>query len=306
MLKEIIITNYRGKSVTYSMSNVSMDEESGMIITEVEGLGPVKANINMTELVTADGGIFNSSRLSTRNIVITALFTYATTIEEARLKSYAFFPIGHKVKIQIITDTRNVETEGYVESNEPVIFSDKCSCQISILCESAYFLSSGKNGTTTTTFSGINNLFEFPFENDGLEPAIEFSEIVNLQENNVNYQGDAETGIIINLHAIGTVENIRIYNLDTGERMFVDTDKLETLTGNKMIAGDDITINTMKGQKSIYLLRGGVSTNILNVLGKDADWFTLSKGDNLFTFVCEEGTSNLQFSIKSQVVYEGI
>lgn len=37
--------------------------------------------------------------------------------------------------------------------------------------------------------------------------------------------------------------------------MRIDTDKLEKLTGSGMVAGDEIIISTIKGDKSITLLR---------------------------------------------------
>ena len=130
MLKDVTITNYLGKSVTYSFEGPTLDDKSGLLITEIEGLGPVKATVNMTQLATADGDIFNSKRLQGRNIVIKARFTYADTIEDARLLSYKYFPIGHKVSFRIRTDNRIAETEGYVESNELDVFSDESDMQV--------------------------------------------------------------------------------------------------------------------------------------------------------------------------------
>ena len=72
-----------------------------------------------------------------------------------------------------------------------------------------------------------------------------------------------------------------------------------------MVSGDEIVINTMKGEKSIVLIREGIVTNILNCLSKDSDWFTLSKGDNVFAFTAEEGLDSLQFYIENYIVYEG-
>lgn len=307
MLKSVTITNYLGNSVTYKIEGADPEDGSGLLITEIEGLGPTKADINMTQLATADGGIFNSARVNSRNIVIKARFTYANTIEEARLASYKFFPIKQPVTFHIETDNRIAETTGYVESNEPVIFSDECEMQVSILCESPYFLSVSEDGKKETTFAGIDFLFEYPFENEDLhEPTLEFGNIVNKKENTVYYDGDAETGCIIQIHAVGEATNVTIYNIKTREIMALDSDKLVTLTGAGISYGDDITINTIKGQKSITLLRNGVTYNILNILGKDADWFQLAKGDNLFTFTADYGESNLQFKIFSQIVYEGV
>ena len=307
MLKSVTITNYLGNSVTYKIEGADPEDGSGLLITEIEGLGPTKADINMTQLATADGGIFNSARVNSRNIVIKARFTYANTIEEARLASYKFFPIKQPVTFHIETDSRIAETTGYVESNEPVIFSDECDMQVSILCESPYFLSVSEDGKKETTFAGIDFLFEYPFENEDLhEPTLEFGNIVNKKENTVYYDGDAETGCIIQIHAVGEATNVTIYNIKTREIMALDSDKLVALTGSGISYGDDITINTIKGQKSITLLRNGVTYNILNILGKDADWFQLAKGDNLFTFTADYGESNLQFKIFSQIVYEGV
>ena len=71
-------------------------------------------------------------------------------------------------------------------------------------------------------------------------------------------------------------------------------------------AGDEITICTVKKRKSITLLRAGKTTNILNCLDRNPDWFSLSKGDNVFAYTAESGGTNLQFKINHQVIYEGV
>lgn len=307
MLKKVKVTNYLGKSVEYTLEGPTIEDESGLFITGINGLGPVKATVNMTQLATADGDIWNSTRLAGRNIVLNARFTYAHTIEEARLMSYKFFPIGKKVTFHIETDNRMAETEGYVESNEPNIFSKESDMQVSILCESPWFSSVDEDGKQKTDFSNVVATFEFPFSNESTtDPLIEFGQIINKKESTVYYDGDAETGCLITLHAIGAVEMVTIYNIRTGDKMILDTDKLETLTGNKIIAGDTIVINTVKGGKYIRLIREGVTTNILNILGKNAEWFQLAKGDNLFAYTAEYGEANIQFSVETQILFEGV
>ena len=307
MVKEVTITNYLGNEMTYSFDNPTIDDKTGLFITEIEGLGPVKATVNMTQLATADGDIYNSSRLAGRNIVIKARFTYADTIEEARLMSYKYFPIGHKLKFKIKTENRLAETEGYVESNEPNIFSKESDMQVSVLCESPFFFSVDEDGKQQTNFSNVVAMFEFPFSNESLtDPLLEFGRIINKKENTVYYDGDAETGCVIHLHAIGNVEMVNIYNIKTGEKMVLDTDKLETLTGNKIIYGDTITISTVKGNKYITLLRNGVTYNIINILGKDTEWFQLARGDNLFAYTAEYGEQNVQFMVEAQIIFEGV
>jgi len=72
------------------------------------------------------------------------------------------------------------------------------------------------------------------------------------------------------------------------------------------VRGMDIIIVTTKGNKSIQFLREGVYTNIFNALDRDSDWFTLSKGDNMFAYTAEVGEANLQFRIDNKIAYEGV
>ena len=60
MIKSVTITNHLDESIKLDLFN---PEESGFIIKNIEGLGPVKANINFKELATNDGSIDNSTRL---------------------------------------------------------------------------------------------------------------------------------------------------------------------------------------------------------------------------------------------------
>lgn len=306
MIKSFTITNYLGDSIKLELGR---PEKSGFLIASVSGLGPTKANINTTEISTNDGSMFNSARLNQRNIVFQLIFTdteKGESIEDIRQKSYKYFPMRKNLTVTIEMDNRLVKTVGYVEANEPSIFSSMEGTQISIICPDPYLYSAGEDGDNTTVFSGIESVFEFPFSNESLtEPLMIMGIIKNKTENVVIYHGDSEIGITISIHALGEVSNVTIYNLGTREQMRIDTEKIKALTGSGIITSDDIIIRTVKGDKSITLIRGGVSTNILNCLDKNTDWFTLSKGDNIFAFTAESGVTNLQFKIENKVVYEG-
>lgn len=302
MINSIIITNYLGEQITLDLKN---PENSGFIVREIRGLGPCKATINTTEVSTNDGSIYNSARLNARNIVFDLVFI-GTDIESLRQLSYKFFPIKKPITLEFITDNRDCVTTGYVESNEPDIFSSSESATISILCPDAYFYSI-EAGENITTFYGEDPLFEFPFENNSLtENLIEFGNIRQYTDAVIVYDGDYEIGITITIHSVGEASNISIYNIGTRQQMVIDTAKIESLTGSGLIAGDDIIICTVKGKKSITLLRNGKYTNILNALDKKSDWFQLVKGENIFAYTAETGVQNLQFKVQNDVIYEGI
>lgn len=232
---------------------------------------------------------------------------YGESIEDLRQKSYKYFPLKKSVELTIETDNRYVKTTGYVESNEPNIFSSQEGTQISIICPDPYFYSAGEDGNNVTNFYSIDPMFEFPFSNESLdEPLLVFGEIQIKTEGVITYHGDSEIGVMIYIHAIGPATNINIYNTETREVMRINTEKISLLTGKGIVASDDIVINTAKGEKSITLIREGVSYNILNCLDKNTDWFTLAKGDNIFAFTADSGVTNLQFRVENKVIYEGV
>lgn len=307
MIYSIVVTNYLGDRVKLELGKPDI---SGFLIKSITGLGPAKANVNTTEVSTNDGSLFNSARLSQRNIVLDMVFintVYGESIEDLRQKSYKYFPLKKSVELTIETDNRYVKTTGYVESNEPNIFSSQEGTQISIICPDPYFYSAGEDGNNVTNFYSIDPMFEFPFSNESLdEPLLVFGEIQIKTEGVITYHGDSEIGVMIYIHAIGPATNINIYNTETREVMRINTEKISSLTGKGIVASDDIVINTAKGEKSITLIREGVSYNILNCLDKNTDWFTLAKGDNIFAFTADSGVANLQFRVENKVIYEGV
>ena len=307
MIYSIVVTNYLGDRIKLELGKPDV---SGFLIKSVTGLGPVKATVNTTEVVTNDGSMFNSARLSQRNIVFQIVFVdtvYGETIEDVRQKSYKYFLAKKSVEIIIETDNRYVRTSGYVESNEPNIFSSQEGTQISIICPDPYFYSAGEDGNNVTNFYSIDPMFEFPFSNESLdEPLLVFGEIQIKTEGVITYHGDSEIGVMIYIHAIGPATNINIYNTETREVMRINTEKISSLTGKGIVASDDIVINTAKGEKSITLIREGVSYNILNCLDKNTDWFMLAKGYNIFAFTADSGVTNLQFRVENKVIYEGV
>lgn len=307
MIYSIVVTNYLGDRIKLELGKPDV---SGFLIKSITGLGPAKANVNTTEVSTNDGSLFNSARLSQRNIVLDMVFintVYGESIEDLRQKSYKYFPLKKSVELTIETDNRYMKTTGYVESNEPNIFSSQEGTQISIICPDPYFYSAGEDGNNVTNFYSIDPIFEFPFSNESLdEPLLVFGEIQIKTEGVITYHGDSEIGVMIYIHAIGPATNINIYNTETREVMRINTEKISSLTGKGIVASDDIVINTAKGEKSITLIREGVSYNILNCLDKNTDWFTLAKGDNIFAFTADSGVTNLQFRVENKVIYEGV
>lgn len=322
MIKSVTVTNHLNESLTLELSNPF---DIGINVRSIEGIGPPKGNVNYTEIASGDGGVYNSSRASVRNITMELGLMPVPSIEESRHRVYKYFSLNKNVTLTFETDTRKCEIVGYVEECEPDIFSDDETMDISIICPDPYFYSID-GGLGITNFSGVYDEFEFPYENklteatnrpnkesgstlypmDQTNKNTEFATIVYRQSENVYYDGDVATGVTMRLHAIGEVRNIVIYNMDTRERMNISTDRISQITGYSFNSGDDIIIVSEKGNKSITYVHEGISYNILNALDRDTDWFLLTKGDNIFSYTCEYGTEDLQFLIEYPTLYWGI
>lgn len=302
MIKSIIATNYLNESIEFELFN---PEKSGFYIRDIIGIGSPEANINMTEVSTNDGAIFTSARATSRNIVLTLGFLEKNTIEDVRHLSYKYFPVKRPVKITVVSDTRVGEIIGYVEKNDPIIFSERQTTQISILCPDPFFYSQDK---TITLFRGVIPIFEFPFSNESLtEKLLVMGDIWPEAMRSVYYDGDAEVGVVISILAKGPVtSDIIIFDVETEQQMIISSERLIDLTGSSIVEGDRIVISTVRGNKYILLIREGITTNILNALNRNAFWFELKKGDNIFAYTTEFGLANLDFQIENRTIYAGV
>ena len=326
MIKSMTVTNYLGESLKIILTE---DEPThGLLITKIEGLGPAKATINKTDLATIDGSKYNSSKLEERNIVITFKLEFSRpeytdrpydeqtyNIENTRQRTYKYFPTKRQVTLSFETDNRNARVVGYVESNEPDIFSKEETQSISILCPDPYFYSNEKGFSPhLVEFSGLDSEFQFPFSNESLtEDLIEFGNITPVMAKSFAYYGDQETGIRMIINFVGNVNtNIRLdKRLPTNNNVIMsyfllDVDKFEALMGTGFLSGDQITVDTTNGNKRITLLRNGDKYNILNAVSRDSDWLQLDKGTNVFYFTAYGSEQYLTFRIENYVLYEGI
>lgn len=301
MIRSVIATNYLGESLKMGIGDPDM---SGLLISSVEGLGPEEAEISVTELAATDGAVYNSSRIASRNIVINMLFQGNPTIEDSRYLTYRMFPLKKPINLIVITDSRALQIDGYVESNSPSIFDEQEGTSISIICPNPFFYSLSE---ANILFSGIQPMFEFPFCNDDLvEKQLIFSEIRENYENLLYYEGDAETGVIMNIHFVGPASGISIFNLVTGDTMTIDTTKLAKIVGSAIQASDDLIISTITGSKTLTFWRNGKSYNVLNCLTRDSDWLKLDVGRNVLAYTAENGFKNIQFNIEYYPLFEGM
>lgn len=232
------------------------------------------------------------------------------SIEDSRHVSYKYFPLKERVKLYFETDSKTVYLIGYVQENQPGIFSKDEETTITVECADPWFY---ETSDATTVFSGIESMFEFPFENNSLtQNLIIFGEIQNSIVKTFAYKGDvpvgfeAEINILLPKDSPYQVKRIRIMNLDTREVLEIDTDKLKDISGGPLQFADTILISTVPTDKYAYLIRGGEEIDILNAITRDSEWPKIYAGDNTFGYAAEQGIEYLEFLIRYKVAYTGL
>lgn len=270
---------------------INLTQNGNYALLSVGGLTPPAATINTAVIATSDGAVFNSSRLGTRNIVLTV--APLNSIETNRINIYKYFKAKQYIKLYLENNTRSVWIDGYIDKIDGDLYTQKQQLQISIICPDPYF----KDTTTGLyTFSNVINLFSFPFAIEET-PGIPISELGEYVEIAITNNSDDETGVIIQLLANAAVTNPIIYNMTTNEHFALDID---------LEAGDVVTIDTRRGHKTVTLNSDSVITNILNDMVQGSAWLNLVVGDNIFTYTCDTGAEYLNISVQLQPIYEGV
>lgn len=304
MIKSVTIINYRSEKKTIVLAD---PWDGGLAITSINGLGPVKATINMTEIASLDGARYNSARLPSRNIVFTFALGYFPTVEHARNELYRLFPIKNTVTIYIETDLRVYKTLGYVESVEPNIFSAQESATVSILCPNPYFEAVDE----AHEFYGeidFEYSFEFPFSNESTAaPLIEFGNAENDIDFEVDYKGCSPTGVTFHIKDTKNVPQngsaLVLTKNSTGQSIHIVFSRLP----NGIQVNDEFVICTVPGKKSVSLIRGNETFNILYAATIESGWPIIEPGSNLFNIeIIRADVSSFSVWFEYIPLYEGV
>lgn len=255
------------------------------------GLGPVAADISASGLGLVDGAKIKSARVDKRNIVLTVYIS--GNVEENRIRLYGFFSPKQHVKLYYKNDSRDVYTEGTVESLECNQFDAVQRAQISIICPQPYLIGAEE---IVKDISGVLALFEFPFSIDA--EGIEFSTLTGIDYAILHNAGDVQTGFIISVFARARVINPVIYNAITNEAFRVDT---------VLEAGHTLTINTNTGNKKITITSPtGHVENALHKKRTGSVWLQLTSGGNYISYSAESGADAMLVTLRHNNLFVGV
>ncbi len=275
MLATVEARNDQGALLTLDLTNVS----DGIILKNIDGLGPVKATLVSTSFANIDGEQFHSSRREARDIKFTfgmeAMYG-GGTVRDIRQRLYRFFMTKRNVHLTfIMEDGLEVEISGRVESNDPPMFAREPEMEVVIRCFEPDFVDPTVitvTGNSTTMTGALTKL--------------------------VTYTGSVETGIKLIVTPDRSVSEFTFYHqAPDGTLQAMDF-------AAPLLAGDVLTISTVPGAKGATLLRAGSVSQILYGISPYAAWTELQEGDNYIRLYAS-GTA-FPYSIEYTNKYGGL
>lgn len=239
------------------------------VLVDAEGITENASDISTSTTPSMDGDKVNNIQTQPRGIVLSLEIKDDAPVEEA--KRYILRTIKPKQKGRLVLHQsgRDIQIAGVVESISMPRFGQEIIMQISLYCSDPYWKDVEN---VLLEISRVLNMHYFPTDEGGLAfPAegIPFGEYdLNMTRTYTN-DGDAECGMIITIIALASVVNPTIYKADGS---FIGVN-------DSMVVGDEIIINTIRGEKSIT--KNG--TNILSKIKQGSTFIQLDAGDNELT-----------------------
>lgn len=238
-----------------------MPSDDPIHLRNIDGLGPVKAEITTTPSGTSRGETKNGAAVGKRNLVFTLGLNpnwSSETISSLRQLLYSYFMTQEWVKLRFYSDELpTVDIEGTVESCDPNIFSSDPEMQVSIINEKPDFID-----IDTSIYHGVVD--------DGSTEYV------------INYDGTVSTGIELRvdrsvaLPAYSGPITITVTNPKRGAQTIkVDPVTIDTEKSFKM--------SSVQGARRVQneALADGAVTNLLNK--KSGLWPLLERGENIIT-----------------------
>lgn len=272
-LFKVSVISESGQTFEFPLQDMS----AGYYVADIQGLDPVKAALAMSKFGSADGAQYQGSRRESRNVVIDLGYNpdYVTnSVASLRAALYAAMIPKAEVKLRFHhTEGLVVGATGRVESFESPLFVRTPKSTISILCGDPDFYDINETSVPLNTVSGTTE-----------------SEIV--------YQGDVWSGFRIEVAV-----NRSIAGLDFTHRGPDNVINPISLVYS-LIAGDQVVISTVPGNKGAWLTRASETSSILYGIDPSSSWPRFRNGINYVRL--QVAGAAIPYAIKYTTKYGGL
>lgn len=271
---------------------LSFEMGSPYAIDQIEGLSPPDADIHLHQMALIDGQKYNGAKVQIRTLRIA--FAIERDAEASRLYAYQVLRLKRPVTVHYVSELRDVKIVGYVQKCTAAHFNMKQTITAEILCPEPYWQSYDE---IINDMSQYLDNFHFPFHSTATEPII-FGILQNLATGTVINDGEVDTGITITAAFASNAEDLEIINYTDGESFVVRY---------SFLAGDELTVDSREGRKSVTLLRNGAQANLFNYIDPDSVWPVIRPGQTTFVFTITSGTlSDVAFRAEHTDLFAGV
>lgn len=259
-------------------------------LTAIDGFTTIQSDLASVTVPFVDGDTLTNIQAQPRTVVLYLQLKEAAKIETAKRYILQYVKPKLQGSLQLQQDGRNTELVGVVEAIELPRFEQGCTMAITLHCSQPYWQDVD---FVVAEISQILDLHYFPIPEGGLAfptDGVPFGAYDDDLTQELENEGDVETGLLITIIALGSVTNPRIYNTQTGEFIGVT----DTLQDN-----DAVIISTIKGQKTIT--KNGA--NIIDKITAGSTFLQLETGTNEFTIQADSGIDNVYFTLTYKQLY---
>lgn len=289
--RQIVCTNDENVAITLT------DKFFPWELQTCEGIYEFASQVNTMDDAMTDGSIYQGSKVTKRNIVITLRDRPNADHMANRKLLYSVFK---PASAGVFAYTENGETkaiEYYVEKVYIDAVKRSRAATVSLICPNPFF---HDLTDTVVSMADWDSLFEFEheFTSEGEEFATRNVERLKTIE---NYNAD-NIGVTITIKAFGAVTNPAIYHVEAQTAIKIGT----TAKPLAMVSGDSVVVTTETNNKHVYLVHNDIWTEINNYLSEDTEFIQLGIGSNTFGYNALSGAENMVVSIAYRNRYLGV
>lgn len=263
---------------------VVFDYSGGFLINKPSGIDTLSIKLSQAQGINQTGATIQSTNIQPRPVTITGyLVGDMQTRNKEKLLSVIRPDIGGKLYADdYYLNVYPTATPTIEAKNQFAKF------QVSLLAAYPYWC---KDDSASTTLSGIQKLFKFPWN---ISRSYRFGQLMETQFMNVPNRGQVPVPFTATFSASGDVTNPKITNATT----------LKYLQVNKsMVSGEKIVVEITHDRTYVT---SSVDGDCRGALSLSSNLFRLDVGDNVLKPEATSGLENLQVSIDFATEIVGI
>lgn len=272
-------------------SEMTMFGNDYFTLKAIDGFTLATADLGTVTVPFVDGDLITNVQAMPRTVTAYLILRETKGIEAAKRYVLNYVKFKQVCKFHLEQDGRVIELEGTIESIDLPRFTDEgCIMAFTMHCSQPYWRDVEY---IIAELSELLNLHFFPIESGGLAFPVEgipFGAFDDDLTQELDNNGDVSTGVIITIIASDTVINPVILNAETGEYIGIN---------DTLASGDYVTINTIKGQKSIT--KNG--ENVIDKIKEGSTFLQLAAGENYFTIAADSGVDSVHFEVAFKRLY---